>query len=128
MALLDDTLYPLFAVNRLRKQRGARWAELIDGLRKKRPDDVEFMAYVQMMRRLRRQVGIEFHVCEDPTCAVCADNIVGNFKGSEDELIRLYENNLDEIKITYKLMQRRRVARPSLMPVREAAQQRSGVA
>ena len=114
MALLRDTLYPLFGYHQLRAQRGERWAELIDSLSSMRPNDVEFMAYVQMMRRLRREVGLEFHICEDPTCAVCATDILVHFRGSEDELLQLYHNNLDEIKLTFKLMKKRRVARQPL--------------
>jgi hypothetical protein len=95
-------LYPTFAVHTLQKKHGHRWAELVDSVSKLPVSDPRVMAFSYTMRRLNRNLGFERSECHDPLCAVCATEIVKHFRGSEDDLVDMYYQNLHAIKTCIK--------------------------
>jgi hypothetical protein len=74
------------------------------------------MAFTMTVRRLRRAHALPASMCHDPFCAVCAAEVLDHFSGTEDELIRFYRQNLDEIRLTVKQMRVRRIERPAAVP------------
>ena len=111
MALFDYSYYPAFGVARLRKQKGRRWAELVDTLRTLPQTDSRVMAFTLTIRRLRRSQDLSQNLCRDPFCAICASHVVDKFKGSEQELVKLYYTNLNEIEVTLRNMPMRQAER-----------------
>lgn len=104
MALLCESLYPAFGVNKLRSQRGQNWADLVDTLSRLPKTDSRVMAFTLTIRRLRRTQDLSHSMCRDPFCAICAAGILAEFKGEEWELLQLYYRHLDEIESTLKTM------------------------
>ncbi len=112
---LNDSLYPLFGVARLRAQHGQRWAELVDYVSRLEAVDPHVMAFTLTVRRVRRGAGILAAACSDPFCAMCAADVLEMFRGSEEDLLRLYYRHLDEVRLGVGSLRQRRVAEPAPM-------------
>jgi hypothetical protein len=111
--MMFNALYPAFAIDKLLHQRSQRWADLVAWLRTLPVTDPHVMAFTLTMRRLHRYGRLDGTIGGDCLCAVCAAQVVGNFRGSEEELLDFYYKNLDEVNATIKEMRARRaVTRP----------------
>ncbi len=102
MVISKQLFFPFFGLLKLRRQRGERWMELVDWVSALPRSDPHAIAFTLTMRRLNRQTGSR---CSDPWCATCAAQAVERFEGSEQELLALYWQNVDEVKYTLKSMQ-----------------------
>lgn len=109
---LYDTMYPYFGVAHLREQRGRSWAQIVDHVSRLGPADPHVMAFTLTLRRIRKQQGLSASLCKDPLCAVCAADLLAQYKGTEEDLIRFYFRNFDEIQQTVKHMRATAIARP----------------
>ncbi len=103
---LSDSLYPFYGVKQLATQHGRKWAELVNYIRTLDAADPHVMAFTLTVRRIRKANRLAASACTDPFCAVCAAEVLGHFQGTEEELLRLYYNNLGEIKMTLKHLTR----------------------
>jgi hypothetical protein len=112
-----NPLFPAFGIDRLRRQHGQRWSELVDTLCDLPLSDTRVMAFTSLMRRLRRSHSPEHSLCDDPLCALCASQIVANYDAGEDELLNLYHENLHAIEHRIKT----RTLRHSLIARRAGA-------
>jgi uncharacterized glyoxalase superfamily metalloenzyme YdcJ len=106
----NTSFFPLAGVQRLRHQGGQRWADLVQHISTLPADDVRSMAFTLTTRRLRRQLNLSEVVCSDPFCAACAAEVFAQFKGTEEEMIALYQKNLAEMQQSLQVMPTRRVA------------------
>src|SRR5215510_12147848 len=97
MALATTTYFPSFGLSLFRAQRGQRWADMVDWVAKLPMSDPQVMAMTRTIRQVQRASGVESS-CREPFCAICASHVVGEFHGSEQELIELYQRNLEVMR------------------------------
>jgi hypothetical protein len=87
-----DLLFPPRMIASLRNLRGPEWAGLVDRVTKVPETDPESLAFTLMMVRLDGCVK-----CHEGSfkymrgCQVCAVQTVMQFKGTDDELLVLYQ-------------------------------------
>jgi hypothetical protein len=87
-----DLLFPPRMIASLRNLRGPEWAALVDRVTKVPETDPESLAFTLMMVRLDGCVK-----CHEGSfkymrgCQVCAVQTVMQFKGTDDELLVLYQ-------------------------------------
>jgi hypothetical protein len=87
-----DLLFPPRMIASLRNLRGPEWAALIDRVTRVPETDPESLAFVLMMVRLDGCVK-----CHEGSfkymrgCQVCAVQTVMQFKGTDDDLLALYQ-------------------------------------
>lgn len=117
---LHDTMYPYFGVAHLRDQRGRSWAEIVDHVSKLGPADPHVMAFTLTLRRIRKEHQLPVSLCKDPLCAVCAADLLTHYTGSEEDLVRFYFRNYEEIQSTIKHMRATMIARPPVYGDRRA--------
>ena len=108
MALNSISLFPKFAVRWLREKRGTRWADLVDHISGLESIDPQSMALSLTIRQLKANHQIAQSLCDDPRCAVCASQVIDTFDGSEDELLALYQRNLNDLKFAIGTMRVRK--------------------
>ncbi len=88
----NEILFPHYAIPALRNTRGSEWAQLIDRLADKPETSVEVIALMSVMIELDGCL-----TCETDSframrgCTPCAQQTLRRFKGSDEELISLYE-------------------------------------
>jgi hypothetical protein len=102
---------PLFGLRRLRGRYGYRWSELVDRINDLPRTDPQVMAFRFTVDRIRRDLGAAPSTCSNRYCATCISEIVEQFEGSEDDLLKAYYSNLDEVKAELKAMRERAVRR-----------------
>jgi hypothetical protein len=87
-----DLLFPPRLIASLRNLRGPEWAALVDRVTKLPETDPESLAFTLMMVRLDGCVK-----CHEGSfkymrgCQVCAVQMVMQFKGTDDDLLLLYQ-------------------------------------
>jgi hypothetical protein len=88
-----DLLFPSRAIEPLRKMRGASWEELINNLVDLKPVDPARVAFVLFMVRLGGCT-----TCQSDSyramrgCILCSSNTIKRYKGSDQNLIDLYND------------------------------------
>jgi hypothetical protein len=86
-----DLLFPSRAIEPLRNLRGEHWENLIDALLVLEPMDPERVAFVLFMVRLGSCTS-----CQSDSyramrgCILCSSNTIKRYKGSDQNLIDLY--------------------------------------
>ena len=94
-----SSLFPTYALPKLLRVRGRKWARLVKRVASLPETHPEHMAYTFLMRtlddRLRPEEG---HVCMMPGCVTCALDILERYPGSERDLIREYHYALDQVR------------------------------
>lgn len=108
MSLNSTTLYPSYGINQIGSRFGERWGTLIDQMDMLPASHPYVMAFVLMVRRLRRRIGIKTQGRQHPLCTLNAQEILKLYEGTEDELLHLYYENLREINQTMEGMITRR--------------------
>jgi hypothetical protein len=86
-----DLLFPSYAIESLRKLRGAQWESLICGLLEQDPIGPERIAFVLFMVRLSGCTSCQsdsFRAMRG--CVICASNTIRRYKGNDKSLIDLY--------------------------------------
>jgi hypothetical protein len=95
-----DLLFPSRAIGSLGKLRGGQWEKLIDEIDKLEPANPDRVAFVLCMVRISGCA-----TCQSDSframrgCVVCSSNTIKRFKGSDQNLIDLYNdarNDIDE--------------------------------
>jgi hypothetical protein len=105
-----ELLFPPYAIPYLKNLRGPRWQRLVEGVLRLREDDAEALAFSWMMMKLDG-----CRTCEVDSfkamqgCVACAVQNVRRFKGTDADLLKLYNQALKEVKAY--LSQRRKTGR-----------------
>lgn len=94
-----EMLFPPRLIPMLRDLRGTAWQELVDSVLAAESEPVRQMAFVLMMVRLDG-----CSTCHVDTywamrgCQACARSSVARFRGSDEELLAMYNQSLNEIQ------------------------------
>ncbi len=95
----NEILFPHYAIPALRNTRGPAWMTLIDSLAGKAETSVEVIALMSLMIELNGCLACETDSYRAMRgCASCAQQTLRRFKGSDDELIRLYDESVAKIR------------------------------
>jgi len=95
----NEILFPHYAIPALRNKRGPAWAELIDGLAGKDETSLEVIALMYLMIELNGCLACETDSYRAMRgCAACAQQTLRRFKGSDEELIRMYQAAVDKMR------------------------------
>lgn len=94
----NEILFPHYAIPALRNTRGPRWTRLIDGISCKRETSIEVIALMSVMIELNGCLACETDSYRAMRgCTSCAQQTLRRFKGSDQELIEMYERSLATI-------------------------------
>ena len=113
----SSPFYPLFGIASMHDRQGNRWRELVEWTIQLPGSDPHVMALTRTIRQLdggHHQGHAGEH--RDPFCALCAGEALARFKGSEDDLLKLYYRNLYDINqalTTMRLRKREQVKAPA---------------
>ena len=95
----NEILFPHYAIPALRNTRGSAWAELIDGLSGKEETSLDVLALMYLMVELNGCLACETDSYRAMRgCTACAQQTLRRFKGSDQDLIRLYEASVDKMR------------------------------
>jgi len=103
----DSQYYPEFGIVRLSGSAGRRWADLIEWVKKLPLSDPHTMALTRTIRSLIKSRQLDPSLKHDPLCAACASTTLAAFRGSEEDLISLYHENLNAVTHSIKTMRLR---------------------
>ena len=115
-----EILFPPYAIPYLKDLRGPKWQQLIEHVLRLKEDHPEALAFSWMMMRLDG-----CRTCEVDSfkamqgCVACAVLTVRRFKGSDAELLKLYDEALKEVQAY--LSERRKAERRAKPIARVAA-------
>ena len=94
----NELMFPHYAIPRLREARGTAWADLVDRIAKLPETHHEVLAFMLLMIRLNGCMSCETDSYRAMRgCTMCALQTLRRFKGSEDELIRMYQQALKDV-------------------------------
>lgn len=95
----NEILFPNAIIPRIRGERGKPWSDLVDRVTDLPDDHPEKMAFVLTMIRLDGCLE-----CETDSyralrgCGVCAAQMLRRFKGSDEELMDMFDTALYEVQ------------------------------
>ncbi len=93
----NEILFPHYAIPALRNTRGVAWASLIDSLAGKAETSAEIIALMSVMIELNGCLACETDSYRAMRgCTPCAQQTLRRFKGSDEELIAMYQAALAE--------------------------------
>ena len=88
----NEILFPHYAIPALRNTRGSKWEQLIDRLADKQETSVEVIALMSLMIELNGCLACETDSYRAMRgCTACAQQTLRRYKGSDEELITLYD-------------------------------------
>ena len=95
----NEILFPHYAIPALRNTRGMAWTQLIDHVSGKTETSVEVIALMSMMIELNGCLGCETDSYRAMRgCTACAQQTLRRYKGSDEELICMYEESVAKIR------------------------------
>jgi hypothetical protein len=103
--------FPLFSFLRMRKQKGERWAKIVETVNELPLNDPRVIAFRLTVDRVRRMQNKMDTTCRDRFCATCISDLIAGFPGTEQDLISFYNQNLDEVNFEVRAMRSRAAAR-----------------
>jgi hypothetical protein len=95
----NEIFFPHHLIASLRTQRGPAWQQLVNEVMQCQPCDDTSLAFMLMMIRLNGCVGCEtdsFRAMRG--CLPCALQTLRRYKGSDDELLALYDQALHDVR------------------------------
>jgi hypothetical protein len=96
----SEILFPPRCISQLRDLRGPEWAELIDRIAALPDGHEDVLGFSLMMIRLGSCLTCDLDSYRASLgCCTCASRSVGGFKGSDKELIHMFEEARDEVRI-----------------------------
>lgn len=96
----NELLYPPHVTPRIRNARGEAWQELVDRVTGLPQDSLEQLAFSLMMIRLDGCLRCETDSYRAMRgCTACARQTLRRFKGSDQELLRRYNDALEEVYV-----------------------------
>ncbi len=110
MYATNELLFPNHVIPTLRNMRGPEWAGLIDRVMSLPEAHEESLAFVLMMIRLNGCMACETDSYRAMRgCAACAQQTLRRFKGHDRDLVRAYQQALEDIR-RYMARKKRRIA------------------
>jgi len=95
----SEILFPPRCIPQLRDLRGPEWAELIDHIAALPDGHEDVLGFSLMMIRLGSCLTCDLDSYRASLgCCTCAGRSVGGFKGSDKELIRMFEEAREEVR------------------------------
>ena len=95
----NEILFPHYAIPALRNTRGRAWMKLIDRLSGKAETSVEVIALMSLMIELNGCLACETDSYRAMRgCSPCAQQTLRRFKGSDEELISMYNESVAKIR------------------------------
>ena len=95
----NEILFPHYAIPALRNTRGRAWMELIDRLSGKDETSVEVIALMSLMIELNGCLACETDSYRAMRgCTSCAQQTLRRFKGTDEELISMYDESVSRIR------------------------------
>ena len=95
----NEILFPHYAIPALRNTRGRAWMKLIDRLSGKAETSVEVIALMSLMIELNGCLACETDSYRAMRgCSPCAQQTLRRFKGSDEELISMYNESVTRIR------------------------------
>jgi hypothetical protein len=92
-------LFPHQVIQTLRSLRGPQWAALVDRVTGLAEHHEETLAFMLMMINLNGCMSCETDSYRAMRgCAACAHQTLRRYKGSDDDLLKLYERALNEVR------------------------------
>ena len=94
-----EILFPARVIPQLRNLRSQEWQRLIDYVLSQPPDSLEYQAFTLMMIRLDGCL-----TCHSDSyramrgCTLCAQQTIARYKGSDQELIALFNRAKDDMQ------------------------------
>jgi hypothetical protein len=95
----NQLMFPYQVIPALRNLRGNEWKELVDRVLSVPESDEESLAFVLMMVRLNGCMACETDSYRAMRgCDACAIQMLRRYKGPDRELIRVYQQALDDVR------------------------------
>lgn len=95
----NELMFPHYAIPRLRDARGAAWSALIDRLSTLPETHEEVLAFMLVMIRLNGCLPCETDSYRAMRgCSICTLQTLRHFKGSDDELLTMYQEALVDMR------------------------------
>jgi hypothetical protein len=95
----NELLFPHYVIPTLRDLRGPEWAQLVERVSKLEETHEETLALMLTMIRLNGCMACETDSYRAMRgCMACAHQMLRRFKGSDAELLEMFETALDEIR------------------------------
>ncbi|MCY3979802.1 MAG: hypothetical protein OXG23_17015 [Chloroflexi bacterium] len=95
----NEILFPHYAIPALRNTRGPAWTQLIDDLSTKHETSIEVLALMSLMIELNGCLACETDSYRAMRgCTACAQQTLRRYKGSDEELIRMYEKSVARMR------------------------------
>jgi hypothetical protein len=95
----NELLFPHHVIPSLRNMRGEEWRELVNRVLSVPESHELSLAFVLMMIRLNGCLACETDSYRAMRgCTACAVQTLRRYKGSDRELLRLYQQALDEVR------------------------------
>lgn len=95
----NELLFPHHAIPLLKKLRGTEWQNLVDRIRKLPEHHEETLAFMLMMIRLNGCMACETDSYRAMRgCIACAQQTLRRFKGTDEELLDLFQQALTDVR------------------------------
>lgn len=95
----NQLMFPFHVIPALRDLRGAEWRDLIDQVLSVPENDERSLAFVLMMVRLNGCMACETDSYRAMRgCDVCAIQTLRRYKGSDRELLHVYQQALEDVR------------------------------
>ncbi|MCC7447257.1 MAG: hypothetical protein IT324_07575 [Anaerolineae bacterium] len=95
----NELMFPHHIIPLLRNLRGPEWKALIDRVVAVREGDAQSLAFVLMMVRLNGCMACETDSYRAMRgCDACAIQTLRRYKGSDRDLLRVYQQALDDVR------------------------------
>ena len=96
----NELMFPHHAIPSLRRLRGPKWQALVDEVTHLPQTSDETLAFMLMMIRLNGCMGCETDSYRAMRgCDACAIQTLRRYKGTDDELLHLYEKARHDIQV-----------------------------
>ena len=95
----NEILFPNYVIPILRDMHGDAWRGLIDRVASLPDDHEEVLAFVLMMIRFNGCMECETDSYRAMRgCAMCATQTLRRYKGTDDDLLRMYQRALADVQ------------------------------
>ena len=94
-----EVIFPTKSIPKLKGLRGSKWDDLVDSILAKDPESTEKMAFVLMLVKIVGCTGCNadsFRAMRG--CTRCAQNGIKRYRGSDEDLLKLYETAKREVE------------------------------
>ena len=94
----NELLFPAYVIPELKDLRGPEWRKLVERVAKLPESHPESLAFSLMMIRLDGCINCETDSFKAMRgCALCAMQNIRRFKGTDRELLKLYQNAREDV-------------------------------